>query len=135
TRGPAAVWMAHHQPGSSRRVLFVVLFGSLLAVAVVLRPLAISLFLAGVLGTALWPLEQRLTRILWGRKNLAAGILILLLLALIVAPVTALAIFIVRQGIEAVNFISYAVFCLKKKHTSRRLPGRLPTIVLPSRNR
>ncbi len=117
--------MAHLPPGSSRRALFVILFGSLLAVAIVLRPLAISLFLAGVLGTALWPLEQRLTRILWGRKNLAAGILILLLLALIVAPITALTVFVVRQGIEAVNFISNTVAASGIDGLIDRLPRSL----------
>lgn len=101
--------MPQAPPGSSRRALFVVLLGSLLVVLYVLRPLGISLFLAGVLGTVLWPFEQRLTRVLRGRYNVAAGLLILALLALIIAPLTALAIFVVRQGIDAVGFISSTV--------------------------
>lgn len=98
--------MLPSQAGSPRRALFIVLLASLLAVVLVLRPLAVSLFLAGVLGAALWPLQQRMSRLLRGRQNWAAGIILVLLMVLILAPLVALAVFLVRQSIEAVQFIS-----------------------------
>lgn len=92
-----------------RRALFIALLASLLAVFLLIRPLAIALFMAGVLGVALWPAHQRLSRALGGRQNLSAALLIVLLLVLVITPLVALAIFLVRQSLEAAEFISRTV--------------------------
>lgn len=93
-------------PARERRALVVVLLGSMVVVALVLRPLALALFLAGVLATALWPLYHWLCRRLHGRKNVAAGILVTLLLVVVLGPLTALAVFLVRESIEAAQFVA-----------------------------
>lgn len=121
--------MSQAEESASRRALFVALLTSLLVVLLVLRPLAVSLFLAGVLGAALWPAHQRLCRALRGRNYLAGGVLILLVMLLVLTPITALAIFVVRQSIEAATFVSETLEQSGMEGLLERLPDRIEALV------
>ncbi len=75
-------------------------------VALVFRPLAMALFLAGVLAMALAPLHRKLTSRLWGRSRLAAGLLVLGVLLVVLAPLVSLSAFVVREAAEAYGFVT-----------------------------
>jgi predicted PurR-regulated permease PerM len=117
--------MSSSRQGSPRRALFVVLLASLLAVVWILRPLAVALFMAGVLGVALWPAHQRLCRLLRGKPKIAAALLILGLLVLVITPLVALSVFVIRQGLEAADFISSTVAESGVEGLVERLPEAL----------
>ncbi len=90
----------------AQRALFVLLVLSLVGVVLVFRSLAVSLFLAGALGATFWPLHQRLTRWMRGRKSLAATVLVILVVTLVLTPLVALTIFVVKEAIEAFKFVA-----------------------------
>jgi predicted PurR-regulated permease PerM len=110
---------------SARRALFVLLIGSLVLVALVVRPLAIALFLAAVLAGALWPLQARLAAWFRGRSALAAGTLIVGVTVLGLAPLVALSTFVVKEGAETMKFVSKTVRQEGVEGLVARLPGPL----------
>lgn len=127
--------MSSSPPGSARRALFITLLASLLAVLLLLRPLAVALFMAGVLGVALWPAHQRLCRILRGKPKTAAAVLILGLLLLGITPLVALSVFVIRQGLEAAQFISTTVSESGVEGLVERLPQALRSPALSALGR
>jgi predicted PurR-regulated permease PerM len=93
-------------PASSRRALFVLLVGTLLLVAMVLRPLAEALLLGAVMAAVLWPVHTRLTRAVRGRASLSAGILVFAMVVLVLGPLAAMGTFAVQQASGAIAFVS-----------------------------
>jgi predicted PurR-regulated permease PerM len=69
-----------------RGLVFLLVLGLLGASLLVLLPFLSSLFWAGLLAFATWPLMTLLTRVLGGRTTLSAGLLTLTWLALIAVP-------------------------------------------------
>lgn len=93
---------------SQQRALMIVLIASMILVAMVLRPMAIALMLAAVLAGALWPAHNRLRK--WLRYDgISAGVLVLLVFLLLTGPLLWLTAFLVKEGIEAVRFVTETV--------------------------
>jgi predicted PurR-regulated permease PerM len=92
----------------AQRMLFALLMGSLVLVALVLRPLAVALFLAVVLAGALYPTYKRLGAVL-RRPKIAAGVMTLGVFLMIVGPLFAFSAFLVKEATEATRFISETV--------------------------
>ncbi len=74
--------------------------------AAVIYPIARELFLAAVLAGVLWRPQLWLTRHLRGRSALAAGVLTAVVAVTIVGPVATLTAFAVRDGEDALKFVS-----------------------------
>src|SRR5262245_59424902 len=91
---------------SAQRALFVLLIAAFILVAMVFRPLAVSLILAAVLAAALWPLHHRLSCAIGGRESVAASLVIFGLVALIVAPLIWLSVFLINEAAQAMHFIA-----------------------------
>jgi predicted PurR-regulated permease PerM len=94
---------------SAQRALSVLLLATFILLAMVLRPLAVLLFLAAVLAATLWPLHHRLSRALGRRDSLAAWIVIVGLVALIVGPLVWLSVFLIGEAMAAMQFIAEAL--------------------------
>jgi predicted PurR-regulated permease PerM len=92
----------------AQRMLFALLMGSLVLVALVLRPLAVALFLAIVLAGALYPIHKWLGAAL-RKPKIAAGLLTLGVFLLIVGPLFALSAFVVKEAAEATRYVSETV--------------------------
>ena len=84
-------------PRGARRALLLLYVVGLLAGGWVLWPFRAPLFLAAVLAGALEPLCERLAVRLRGRRRSAAGLLVLGLFVLLVAPVASVATFALRE--------------------------------------
>ena len=96
--------MRNEQP-VSRFFLALVLVAIALLVAVFL-PLISELLLAAVLAGALWPIQQWLCRRLRGRGGVAAFLVMGALVVILLGPVAALVTMVIRDGSDAVRFIS-----------------------------
>ncbi len=81
---------------------------AIVLVALVLRPVVTELLLAVVLAGMLWPLQERLSRRLRGRRGVAAGILTVGVVMLLLGPVAAMTTLIIRDGADGVAFVSNA---------------------------
>jgi predicted PurR-regulated permease PerM len=73
--------------------------------ALVIQPVAIALFLAAVLAGVLAPLQERLARRLGGRRGLAALLLVLSVSLLLVGPLAALSVVLVKEAGEGIKFV------------------------------
>lgn len=113
----------------SQRALFILLVGSIILVALVVRPLAIALFLAAVLAGALWPVHSRLTRLFRGRNKPAAAIVVFLVIALILGPIFGLSAFVVKEASEAIAFITQTVRSEGVEGLVESLPGPAERLV------
>lgn len=107
---------------SARRALQVMLIGALILVLAVFRPFGAALFLAAVLAMVLWPLHQWLTRRLRGHAGPAAGVLVVLVIALVLGPLVGLLAFLVAETVDGVQFVSETL----RSEGSRGLLERLP---------
>jgi predicted PurR-regulated permease PerM len=105
-----------------RRSFFFLLLATVVLMAIVVRPVAPALLLAAVLSGVLGPLHGKLTRISRGRRGLAAGVLVFVVVVLVLGPLVALAAFVVRESSEGLKFISDAA----SSESVRALLDRLP---------
>jgi predicted PurR-regulated permease PerM len=96
-----------HPP--ARRFFFLLLTGTAILLALVVRPLAMALFLATVLAVVLGPLYRKLNAALGKRPNLASAVLVLGMVVLLVAPVVAFSTFIVMEASEGLKFVAAQV--------------------------
>lgn len=93
-------------PTSARRFLFVLLLGSMALMALIIRPIAISLFLAAVLAVVLAPLQERMARRrLRRRRELSAGLLVLGVLVVLVGPLAGLSAMVVKEASDGLRFV------------------------------
>jgi predicted PurR-regulated permease PerM len=93
---------------TARRFFMVLLGGTLLLLALVVRPLAGALFMAAVLAGVLHPVHAKLARALRGRPRVAAASLALAVAVLLAGPVVALVVFLAQEGKEALKFVAQA---------------------------
>lgn len=112
-------------PSAAQRALFWLLIASMALVAFVLRPLAVALFLALVLATALWPLHARLTRLLRGKPKVSAGLFVLFVISVILGPLLGFSAFIVKEAAEATRFVSDTIRSEGVEGLLTRLPPPL----------
>jgi predicted PurR-regulated permease PerM len=112
-------------PLAAKRALFCLLIAALILVGIVLRPLARALFLAVVLASFLFPAQKRLTIWLRGRYNVAAGGLVLAVILIVLGPLVALSAFMVKEGIQAVNYVSRTIRSEGVMSLVDKLPGPL----------
>lgn len=96
--------MAAEQPVP--RFFLALLLVAILLLGLVIRPVAGELFLAAVLGGALWPLQEWLTRRVGGRRGVAAGLLTTASILLLLGPLATGIAFVVRDGGEGLRFVS-----------------------------
>ena len=101
----------------------------MLALALVVRPLAGALFMAAVLAGMIAPLQARLAARLRGRPRLAAGIVVFAVFVVLVGPLVALAAFLLKEGNEALKFVAGAVRSESVSHLVGKLPDSLEKIV------
>jgi predicted PurR-regulated permease PerM len=93
----------------ARRVFLGLIFLSIALVLLTLSPFFEAFFLAAVLAGAFQGMQQWLTRHLWRKEGLAAGLICLGTILALLVPLAALTTFIVTQIIQGVNFISTLV--------------------------
>lgn len=121
------------------RATFVVLFGAAaLLVVLVLVPLWQPLLLAAVLAGATARWQARATERLGGRRRLVAAGFTLALVLCILVPLAVFAVFVVREGIAATDFVRTALargglagltaaLPERLEHWVQRLQGYLPS--------
>lgn len=107
----------------ARRFFLVLLLASLVLLALVVRPLASALFLAAILAGFLWPVYVRLVSRFRQRRGLAASVFVLGVVILLVGPTAWFSAFVVREGVEALRFLSEAVRADGVSGLLERLPG------------
>jgi predicted PurR-regulated permease PerM len=99
--------MAREQPVP--RFFLILIVAAALLLGMVIFPIASELFLAAVLAGVLWPLQQWLSRRMRGRRGLAAGLLTVGVVVVLVGPVAMIAAYVIRDGSDAVRFVSTAL--------------------------
>jgi len=80
--------------------------GAALLLGMVIYPVVRELFLATVLAGVLWPAQRWLAKRLRGRRGLAAGLLTVIVIIVLVGPFATLVTFVIRDGSDAVRFVS-----------------------------
>ena len=115
---------------SARRALQIMLLGSLILVLAVFRPFGAALFLAAVLAMVLWPLHQWLTARFRGHAAPAAGVLVVLLIALVLGPLVGLSAFLVAETANGVQFVSETLRSEGTRGLIEKLPDTLERQVL-----
>jgi predicted PurR-regulated permease PerM len=91
---------------AAQRFFFILLFVVTVLTAMVVRPIGTALFLAVVLAGVLWPAHQWLTRRLWRKRSISAGIFVVAIVILIVGPLVAFSTFAIKEGTEGARFLS-----------------------------
>jgi predicted PurR-regulated permease PerM len=81
---------------------------AIVLVALVLRPVVTELLLAVVLAGMLWPIQERLSARLRGRRGVAAGILTFGVVTLLLGPVATMLTLVIRDGADGIAFVSKA---------------------------
>lgn len=94
---------------TARRFFFVLLVAATVLLALVIRPLASTLFMAAVVAGVLWPLHIRFTATLRGRRDLSAGALILAVVVVMLVPLAALSTVAVAEATQGLKFVSDTV--------------------------
>ncbi|HVK86526.1 MAG TPA: AI-2E family transporter [Kofleriaceae bacterium] len=82
---------------------------STVLLALVIMPIVKELLLASVFAGALWPVQQWLARKLRGRRGVAAGLLTAAVVVLLLVPVAMILTYVIRDGADAVVFVSNAL--------------------------
>lgn len=93
----------------ARRVFVVLIVLALALLGVIIRPFAEALFFAAVIAATLFPLQERLARLLRRRPNLAASLLSLSVVVALVTPIGGIAAFAVTESINGARFIAKTV--------------------------
>jgi len=88
------------------RFFLVLITGACLLLGFVIYPIAKELFLATILAGVLSPVQRGLARRLRGRRGLAAGLLTITVVVILLGPLATLVTFVVRDGSDAVRFVS-----------------------------
>jgi predicted PurR-regulated permease PerM len=104
------------------RFFLILVAAAALLLGLVILPIITELLLAAVLAGVLWPLQNYLTRRLRGRRGLAAGLLTVAVVVLLVGPVATIAAFVIRDGSDAVRFVSEALHSQDVARIVNRLP-------------
>jgi predicted PurR-regulated permease PerM len=108
---------------AARRFFFLLLAVVTVLVALVVRPLATALFLAVVLAGVLWPVHRQLSKRLWKRPPLSAGLLVVGIIVVLLGPLVAFSAFAVREGSEGVKYLNETLRSKGVSGLVERLPG------------
>jgi len=107
--GDAACMPTASRERTAYRFFLLLLAAAAILLGAIVRPLASPLFLAAVLAGVLWPLHIRLTRRLWKRRGISAGIFVAAVVVLLVGPLVALSTVVVNEGAKGLAFVSKTV--------------------------
>jgi predicted PurR-regulated permease PerM len=107
---------------SAPRFFLLLIAVTTIALALVLRPVAAELLVAGVLAAVLWPVQRWLSARLGGRRGIAAGVLTLGVIVLLIGPLAALVALIIRDGSDGLRFVAETA----RSEPVRQLIDRLP---------
>lgn len=110
---------------TARRFFFFLFIVTAVLLAAVIYPIASALFVAAVFAGVLWPLHKRLARVLHGARGIAAGILVLGVVLVVVAPLAALSTVAVK---EVTNGLRYVTETMRSEGVTG-LVGKLPPSV------
>jgi predicted PurR-regulated permease PerM len=110
---------------SARRFIVALLLGALALVTIIVLRLGSGLLIAAVGAVILWPLQQRLSRRLKGRKGISAALLVFAVVALVLTPIIALSAVLVRDLIEGARFVGRIIESDGVVGLVERLPGPL----------
>lgn len=89
----------------------------------VIRPIASALFLAGVLATVLWPLQDWITkRLPTKRRGIAAGLVTVAVVLAGLGPISALVAIVIRDGADGIAFVSETLRSEQVVSLIERLP-------------
>ncbi|HKE14717.1 MAG TPA: AI-2E family transporter, partial [Kofleriaceae bacterium] len=111
------------------RFFLILVVAAALLLGLTVLPIVTELLLAAVLAGILWPLQQWTTRRARGRRGLAAGLITLVLVVLLVGPVATMAAFVIRDGSDAVRFVSQALRSKDVAALVHRLPAATRDVV------
>lgn len=95
------------RPAGALATFLVLLAGSLVLLTAVFLPLWKPLLLAVVLAGALGGLQDRMSRRLRGRRKLSASLLLVGLVVVVVLPLTAIAVFAVKETIDGIQWATH----------------------------
>jgi predicted PurR-regulated permease PerM len=110
---------------AASRFFFILLLVATVLLAMVARPIATALFLGLVLAGVLWPAHRWLTRRLWGKSALSAGVLVLGIVLVILGPLAAFSAFAIKEGTEGVRFLTETLRSQGVTGLVDELPGPL----------
>jgi len=89
-----------------RVFIYILLAGAVVAVFYLFRPFLAELIIAAILASVTFSLFERLTKLLFNKRKLAAIIICLALLILVIAPVVQLIIYTAKQAPIAYNALN-----------------------------
>ena len=128
--------MSHKQAGSEtekfqRTFVLVLAIGISIAFYLLIKPFVVALLLAAIFSGITYPLYQRLTRRLGGRRNSAAILTILGVFALVIVPLTAFAGVVVSQAVQVSSSVSPWVQeqLANEAGLIERVDGMIPEVV------
>lgn len=104
------------------RFFYILLLVATILVALVAKPIITGLFIAAVLTGVLWPLHERLTHKLHGRRNLSALIWVFAVVVVLLGPTVAFSTVAIKEAIAGYHFLSSAL----KSEGVEGLVARLP---------
>lgn len=107
------------------RVFIVLVVIALGLLALVIWPFATGFFLAAVLAGALMPVQDRLAKLLKGRRSLAAGVVSITVVLVLVLPVGGIAAFVVKEAADGYRYLSETLQSEGVSGLVRALPDRL----------
>lgn len=96
-------------PNTSRWALILLVALALYLAARVVQPLLTAFFIASVLAAALAPPTRQLTRLLRGKRRLAAGITTVILILAVLAPLGTLGAVLVKEIVDGIEWIRQAL--------------------------
>lgn len=114
---------------SAGRFFLVLLVAAAILFGWVVAPIASALFLAATLAGVLWPLHHRLVRLLRGRRNLAAAIVVFTLIAVVLGPIITFSTFAAAEASKGVTFVARLMRSSSIGDIVDRLP---PTVGKPA---
>lgn len=89
-----------------RAFIYLLLLGAVLAVLYLFKPFLAELVIAAILASVTFSLYERLTKLLFNKKQVAALIICLALLILVIAPVVQLTIYAAKEAPIAYNALN-----------------------------
>lgn len=113
----------------ARRLLIALLIGAVLLAATLLRPFWVALFLAAVLAATLRRPMEWLTRVLRGRRNLAAVLVTLAVLLAVVVPIAAMGAVLVGEVVQGIQWLRGALESEGVWGLVQRLPDPVERLV------
>jgi predicted PurR-regulated permease PerM len=100
---------ATQDPQLYRVFIYILLFAAIIAVFYLFKPFLAELIIAAILASVTFSIYERLSKLLFNKKKLAALIICFALLILVIAPVVQLIIYTAQQAPIAYNTLNQAL--------------------------